>query len=79
MVIANRTGTCTMDTPVFASPIHAYRQNLCKMRESNDHDGSEVINLCSLGVVHLDLSVSPDVFGLRAFEVNLPITRMLPG
>ena len=79
MVIANRTGTCTMDTPGFASPIHTYRQNLCKMRESNDHDGSEAINLCSLGVVDLDLSVSPDVFGLRAFEENLPITRMLPG
>ena len=68
-----------MDTPGFASPIHTYRQNLCKMRESNDQDGSEVINLCSLGVVDLDLSVSPDMFGLRAFEENLPITRMLPG
>ena len=68
-----------MDTPVFASPIHTYRQNLCKMRESNDHDGSEATNLCLLGVVDLDLSVSPDVFGLRAFDENLPITRILPG
>ena len=33
----------------------------------------------TLGVVDLDLSVSPDVFGLRAFEENLPITRMMPG
>ena len=47
-----------MDTPGFASPIHTYRQNLGKMRESNDQDGSEVINLCSLRVVDLDLSVS---------------------
>ena len=30
-------------------------------------------------MVDLDLSVSPDVFGLRAFEENLSITRMLPG
>ena len=79
MVITNRTGTYTMDTPGFASPIHTYRQNLCKMRESNDQDGSDVINLYSLGVVDLDLSVSPDVFVLRAFEENLPVTRMLPG
>ena len=46
------------------------------MRESNDQDGSKATNLCSLGVVDLDLSVSPDVFGLRAFDESLPITRM---
>ena len=68
-----------MDTPGFASPMHTYRKNLCKMRESNDQDGSETTKLCSLGVVDLDLSVSPDVFGLRAFDESLPITRMLPG
>ena len=28
-----------MDAPGFASPIRAYRQNLCKMRTSNDPDG----------------------------------------
>ena len=27
----------------------------------------------------LDLSISPDVFGLRAFETDSPIARMLPG
>ena len=59
-----------MDMPGFASPLQTYRQNLCKMRESNDRDGSEAINLCSLGVVDLDLSVSPYAFGLRAFEEN---------
>ena len=31
-----------MDMPGFAPPIRAYRQNLGKMRESNDQDGSEV-------------------------------------
>ena len=68
-----------MDTPGFSSAIHTYRKNLYKMRVSNDRDGSEATNLCSLGVVDLDLSVSPDVFGLSAFDESLPITRMLPG
>ena len=27
----------------------------------------------------LDLSISPDVFGLRAFDNTKPVTRMLPG
>ena len=66
-----------MDTPGFASPIHTYRNNLCKMRESNDQDGSEATNLCSLGVVDLELSVSPDMFGLRAFDESLSITRIV--
>ena len=33
----------------------------------------------SLGVIDLDLSISPDVFGLRAFDATKPVTRMLPG
>ena len=73
------TGTRIMDKPGFSSAIHTYRKNLHKMCVSNDEDGSEATNLCSLGVVDLDLLVSPDVFGLRAFDESLPITRMLPG
>ena len=68
-----------MDAPGFVSPIHTYRQNLSKMRKSNDPNGSETTNLCSLGVVDLDLTVCPDVFGLRAFDEKMPVTRMLPG
>ena len=68
-----------MDAPGFASPIRAYIQNLCKMRTSNDPNGSETTNLCSLGVVDLDLTVCPEVFGLRAFDEKMPVTRMLPG
>ena len=49
------------------------------MRESNDPSDSEVTNLCSLGVVDLDVSLCPDVFGLKAFDEKMPITRMLPG
>ena len=33
----------------------------------------------SLGVMDLDLSISPDVFGLRAFDAEKPDTRMVPG
>ena len=68
-----------MDAPGFASPLRSYQQNLNKMRESNDQSGSESANLCSLGVVDLDLTVCPYVFGLRAFDEKMPITRMLPG
>ena len=68
-----------MDALGLASPIRTYQQNLSKMRESNDPYSSEVTNLCSLGVVDLDLSLCPDVFGLKAFDENMPITRMLPG
>ena len=64
--------TNSMDAPGFASPIRTYRQNLSKMRELNDPNGSETTNLCSLGVVDLDLSVCPDVFGLRAFDEKMP-------
>ena len=37
------------------------------------------MNMDSLGVMDLDLSISPDVFGIRAFDKDSPITRMLPG
>ena len=33
----------------------------------------------SLGVLDLDLSYGPDSFGLKAFDEEKPITRMLPG
>ena len=68
-----------MDAPGLASPIRAYRQNLCQMRKSNDPKESEPTHLGSLGVLDLDLTVCPDVFGLRAFDEEMPITRMLPG
>ena len=68
-----------MDAPGFASPIHPYRQNLCQMRKSNDPNESEPTHLGSLGVLDLDLTVCPDVFGLGAFDEKMPITRTLPG
>ena len=37
------------------------------------------MGLSSFGVVDLDTSIIPDVFGLRAFDPREPISRMLPG
>ena len=68
-----------MDTPGFASPIRVFRDNLCQMRESNDASDTEQTFLDSLGVLDLDLSFGPDAFGLRAFDEEMPKTRMLPG
>ena len=49
------------------------------MPSSHDAKGSIQMNMCSLGVVDLDLSISPDAFGLRAFDHEKPLTRMLLG
>ena len=68
-----------METPGFGSPLQTYRDNTHRMRVSNDREGSDPTYLGSLGVVDFDLSPSPDVFGLRAFDDKLPLTRMLPG
>ena len=68
-----------MDTPGFASPIRIFRDSLCHMRKSNDVSNTEQTFLDSLGVLDLDLSFGPDAFGLKAFDEEKPITRMLPG
>ena len=49
------------------------------MHVSHDADRSDSKDLCSLGVVDLDLSLSPDALGLRAFDSTKPLTRMLSG
>ena len=68
-----------MDTPGFASPIRAFQNSLYHMRKSNDVNDKEQTFLDSLGVLDLDLSYGPDSFGLKAFDEENPITRMLPG
>ena len=62
------TVTDVVDTSGHGSPIWAYRANAHKMRVSHDEDSSSPKDLCLLGVVDLDLSLSPDTFGLRAFD-----------
>ena len=66
-----------MDNPSYGSPVRTYVDNHYSMRMSNDGDNSNPNDLFSLGVE--DLSVSPDAFGLWAFDVSKPLTRMLPG
>ena len=68
-----------MDTSVNSSPIRTYMDNYHSMRVSNDADRSDPKDLYSLGVVDLDLSLSPDAFGLRAFDISKPLTHILPG
>ena len=63
--------TNSMDAPGFASPIRTYRQNLSKMREFNDSNGTETTTLCSLGVVDLDLTVLVRV-PMSSREISLP-------
>ena len=62
-----------------SSAIAAYQSQANRMRRSHDENGSIQMNMYSLGVMDLDLSISPDVFGLRAFDDTKPVTRMLPG
>ena len=62
-----------------SSAIAAYQSQANRMKRSHDENGSIQMNMYSLGVMDLDLSISPDVFGLRAFDDTKPVTRMLPG
>ena len=68
----------TMSSLAHSSPIWAHRTQAHEVSSSHDAKGSIQMDMCSLGVVDLDLSVSPDAFGLRAFDHSKPLTRMLP-
>ena len=62
------TVTDVMSTLGHSSPIWTYRANAHKMRISHVDDRSNPKDMCSLGIVDLDLSLSPGAFGLRAFD-----------
>ena len=66
-----------MDAPTYGSPVRKVVDNIYSMRLSNDVDRSDPVNLSSLGVVVT--AIVPDVFSLRAFDPEKPITRILPG
>ena len=68
-----------MDNPSYGSPVRSYVDDHYSMHVSNDGDTSEPKDLFSLGVVDMDLSISPDAFGLRAFDVSKLLTCLLPG
>ena len=57
--------TDVMSTLGHSSPIWTYRANAHKMQIFHDDDRSNPKDMCSLGVVDLDLSLSPDAFGLQ--------------
>ena len=62
-----------------SSAIAAYQSQASHIKWSHDENGSIQMNIYSLGVMDLDLSISPDVFGIRVFDDTKPVTRMLPG
>ena len=62
-----------------SSAIATYHSKANRIRRSHKENGSIQMNMYLLGVMDLDLSISPDVFGLRAFDDTKPVTRMLPG
>ena len=55
----------------------AFYDTYC-MRSSNDAHMDSKVGLDTLGVVDLDTSMMPDVFGLRAFDHREPVVRGLP-
>ena len=67
-----------MNTPDYGSPVRTNVNNHY-MRVSDDVDRLDPKGLSSLGMVDLDLSITPDVFGLWAFDVAKPLMCMLPG
>ena len=68
-----------MSTLGHSLAIWAHRAQAQKMLRSHDAKGSLQMDMLSLGVMDLDLSILPDAFGLRAFDHKKPLTRMLPG
>ena len=54
-----------------SSTIEAYQEQANSMWRSNDENGSIQMNMYSLGVIDLDLSISPDVFGLSTLSNRL--------
>ena len=73
------TVTVTMSSLGHGSAIWTQHAQAQKMRRSHDAHGSIPMDMNSLGVMDLDLSISPDAFGLQAFDHEKPITRMMPG
>ena len=50
--------------------IAAFQQQANIMRRSHDEKGSIQMNMYSLGVMDLDLSISPDAPGIRGFDAD---------
>ena len=60
-------------------PLRVYEDDYRRMQSSNDLNLDKLVDLSTPRVVDLDTSITPDVFGLRAFDSREPVVRMLPG
>ena len=67
-----------MSTLGHSSMIWAHRAQGQKVLRTHGSKGSLPMDMLSLGVIYLDFSILPDAFGLRAFDHEKPLTRMLP-
>ena len=56
--------TFVMGDSSYIEPVQKYVDDCHGMRSSNDNDRVDPVGLSSLGVVDLDISIVPDVFGL---------------
>ena len=74
-----RTVTVTMSRLGHGSAIWTQHAQAQRMRRSHDAHGSIPMNMNSVGVMDLDLSLLLDAFGLRASDHEKPITRMMLG
>ena len=68
-----------MDDSYGGWPLKAALSDSHCMQPSNDTYQDMVVDLTTLGVVDLNTSIMPDVFGLRAFDSREPVARILPG
>ena len=64
-----------MGDSYLTSPLKEFVDDYNCIRSSKDNDLVEPMGLCSLGVVELDTSIIPNVFGLRAFDPRESISR----
>ena len=69
--------TFAMGDSSYGEPVQKYVDDYYSLRSSNDNDWADPVGVSSLGVV--DISIVPDVFGVRAFDSRESISRMLPG
>ena len=58
----------SMDNAYGGGPLNAALDDYHCMRPLNDTNQDTIVDLTTLGVVDLDTSIMPNVFGLRAFD-----------
>ena len=68
-----------MDISYGDGPLSVAADTYRCMQPSNDLNQARIVDFTTLGVVNLDTSMMPDVFGLRAFDSREPVVRVLSG